>query len=100
MTEPMRIAAGYFERLIDHTPASDAVSDIAAMSMSISSTIFGATDTTFSARSAASPIDASSRPDPSRGRRLHPTGATSDRRSASTADSGMSLFLHSEPLGK
>jgi hypothetical protein len=31
MTERMRIADSYFERLIDHTPASEAVSAIAAM---------------------------------------------------------------------
>jgi hypothetical protein len=31
MTERMRIAASYFQRLIDHTPASEAVSEIAAM---------------------------------------------------------------------
>jgi hypothetical protein len=31
MTERMRIAASYFQRLIDHTPASEAVREIAAM---------------------------------------------------------------------
>jgi hypothetical protein len=31
MTERMRIAASYFQQLIDHTPASDAVRDIAAI---------------------------------------------------------------------
>ena len=31
MTERMRIAASYFQRLIDHTPASEAVSEIAGM---------------------------------------------------------------------
>ena len=31
MTERMRIAASYFQRLIDHTPASEAVRDIAAV---------------------------------------------------------------------